>query len=45
MEAGYSRIRKPLNKACMRDLSKLATPLEGFIERTWNPNDFELASQ
>ena len=28
----------------MRDLSKLMAPLKGYIERTWNPNDFELAS-
>jgi len=28
----------------MRDLSKLATLLEGFIERTWYLNDFVLAS-
>ena len=45
MEAGHFQTRKPLSEACMRDLSKLMAPLKGYIERTWNPNDFELASQ
>ena len=45
MGAGNSRIHKPLSEACMRDLSKLMAPLKGYIERTWNPDDFELASQ
>ena len=43
MGAGNFRIHKLFSEACMRDLSKLATPLEGFIERTWYLDDFVLA--
>ena len=45
MEAGYSRVRKPLNKVRVHDLARLTAPSDGYIERSRNLNNFVLLSR
>jgi hypothetical protein len=45
MEAGHFQVRKQLNEVAMRELRQLSDSREGYNERTYKLNDFEMVSQ
>jgi hypothetical protein len=45
MEPGHSRVLNLLNEVAMRELRQLSGSREGYNERTYKLNAFEMVSQ